>query len=370
MKKHFFCKSLLFILAISICQVVQSQQNQNESIRLSIELLESVYDTANVKQREVKIYKEKDQKFRFARIFLDNRNVIKGRIISYNKHGLFVYDQSSELLNTDSRLGFYPFKKIRKVKLGKSYGNFLRTSTLVVAGLTTVIIYPQDSRIAIPWGIILGVTYATFGQIIVAPIYGLVKLENRQNWNLKRSKYSIRDFYAFIQTYPKNIKYIEEFKDYSGNTQIETPVIRGEVNVPQNNTENDVPKTNLSTELSFGTEQNIKVSWIYDAFKSNIVNENELLKTFKNIRGMQLESSLVKNLNRSQLQFLAMMICSGGGFNMKDAIQLTENQRKILGFYEAGFLEEVKLDGSLSTMNLSDIDLENLKVIFDALKNQ
>jgi hypothetical protein len=236
----------------------------------------------------------------------------------------------------------------------------------VVAGLTTVIIFPQDSRIAIPWGIILGVTYATFGQIVVAPVYGLIKLNNHQNWNLKKNKHAIRDFYAFIRSNPYTIKDIEEFQDYRINSQMTNPVPTNspEVNVPQNNTESDVPKSNLSAPLTFGTDQNIQVNWIYDAFKPSHVNETELLKTFKNIRGMQLESSIIKNLNRSQLQFLAMMICSGGGYNMKDVIVLTEDQRKTLGFYENGILEDAKLGGSISTMNLSDIDLDNLKVIF------
>ena len=285
---------------------------------------------------------------------------------------MFVYDQVSELFNTDSRLGFYPYTKIKKVKLGKSYGSFLRTSTLVVAGLTTVIIFPQDAGIAIPWGIILGVTYATFGQTVVAPLYSLIKLNNHQNWNLKKTKHAIRDFYSFIRNNPSTIKNIDEFQNYRINSQITTPVPANspEVNVHKNNTESDTPKSNLSAQLTFGTDQNIQLNWIYDAFKPNNVNETELLKPFKNIRGMQLESTTIKNLNRSQLQFLAMMICSGGGYNMKDVVVLTEDQRKTLGFYENGMLEDAKLGGSISTINLSDIDLENLKVLFSALKTQ
>jgi len=82
---------------------------------------------------------------------------------------------------------------------------------------------------------------------------------------------------------------------------------------------------------------------------------------------MQLSRGQLSKYNTTQLQFLAMMICSGGGYNMKNVLTLTDKQRKFLGNYESGYLEDVNIDGTISTMNLSDIDLENLKVIFAEL---
>ena len=85
---------------------------------------------------------------------------------------------------------------------------------------------------------------------------------------------------------------------------------------------------------------------------------------------MQLSRGQLTKYNTSQLQFLAMMICSGGGYNMKSAANLTEKQKSFIKTYESGYLEEVNINGTISTMNLSDYDLDNIKVIFEELKSR
>ena len=374
--KNLSLKSMIVLLAFIICHSTFAQKDTT----LTVAILEKVFDTAKVKQKIIQINYKELPNMRFARIFLNNRStVIRGKIISYNKHGLFVFRSCSNS-NPNSQIGFYPFKELRKVKLGKSYGNFLRVTTTFVAGATSLIILPQDAKIAIPWGIISGVTYATFGQILVMPVYAAIKKADRLNWDLKQNKNSIQAFYTFLKNNPDELRNVGEFK--------ENRILldkKNETSNQDNETTNDsiqintkAEQTNITPDMNenrkflegqvFGDDNQIHTNWIFLKFKSENVDEAILIKEFKNIKGITLNGGMLKKYNTSQLQFLSMMICSGSGYNMKEVKPLTQNQRTLLSKYETGNAKNVKKIGTISTMNLSDIDLDNIKLIFEELK--
>lgn len=367
---------MIVLLAFIICHSTFAQKETT----LTEAILEDVYDTAQVKQKIIQINYKELPNMRFARIFLNNRStVIRGKIISYNKHGLFVFRSSSNA-NPNSQIGFYPFKELKMIKLGKSYGNFLSVTTTFVAGATSLIILPQDAKIAIPWGIISGVTYATFGQILVLPVYAAIKKANRLNWDLKQNKNSIQAFYTFLKNNPDELRNVGEFKDNrilldkkneTSNQDTEATNDSAQIITKAEET-NNTPDTNENRKFLegqvFGDDDQIHTNWIFLKFKSENVDETNLIKEFKNIKGITLNGGMLKKYNTSQLQFLSMMICSGGGYNMKEVKSLTQNQRTLLSKYETGNAKNVKKVDTISTMNLSDIDLDNIKLIFEELK--
>ena len=378
----FKLKSVFIILSISFFQIVNAQKQSVEYAELDSNLLQSVFDTTEILRKVITLEKSDLKKKRHVRLVLNKKNMqIEGKLLAYSKYGLFIYESNGTLFNLEqSKIGFYPFKKIRKVKLGRSYFHFVKVTSAIVAGVTTLIILPQDADIALPWGIIAGLTYASYGQILVGPIYGISKAINHLNWKLSTKDKSIKLFYQYLKDRPFEIKNVMEF---NGKASIITEnslkkdstilVINPQTkadsaansNLPQN-----IEKKSFLEGLVFGDDNNLKAKWIYQDFNASNVKEAELQSVFKNIRGMQISRGQLTKYNTSQLQFLAMMICSGGGYNMKSAANLTEKQKSFIKTYESGYLEEVNINGTISTMNLSDYDLDNIKVIFEELKSR
>lgn len=378
----FKLKSALILITISFLQIAHAQKKSVDYVDLDSILLQSVFDTTDILRKVATIDKSDLKKKRHVRVVLNKKNMqIEGKLLAYSKYGLFIYEKNGTLFNlAQSKIGFYPFKKIRKVKLGRSYFHFVRVTSAIVAGVTTLIILPQDADIALPWGIIAGLAYATYGQIFVGPIYGISKAINHLNWKLSTKDKSINLFYQYLKDRPFEIKNVMEFNGKASIINENSLKMDSTWLIVNNQTKSDtvsnssqslnIEKKSFLKGLVFGDDNNLRAKWIFQDFNPSKVKEIELLSVFKNIRGMQISREQLTKYNTSQLQFLVMMICSGGGYNMKSAANLTEKQKSFIKTYESGYLEDVQIEGTISTMNLSDIDLENLKVIYGELSER
>lgn len=378
----FKLKSALILITISFLQIAHAQKKSVDYVDLDSNLLQSVFDTTDILRKVATLDKSDLKKKRHVRIVLNKKNMqIEGKLLAYSKYGLFICEKNGTLFNlAQSKIGFYPFKKIRKVKLGRSYFHFVRVTSAIVAGVTTLIILPQDADIALPLGIIAGLAYATYGQIFVGPIYGISKAINHLNWKLSTKDKSIKLFYQFLKDRPFEIKNVMEFNGKASIMNENSLKMDSTLLVVNNQTKTDtvsnssqprnIEKKSFLKGLVFGDDNNLRTKWIFQDFNPSKVKEIELLSVFKNIRGMQISREQLTKYNTSQLQFLVMMICSGGGYNMKSAANLTEKQKSFIKTYESGYLEDVQIEGTISTMNLSDIDLENLKVIYGELSER
>ena len=377
-------KSLFLILFIGACPFVAAQKTKIKSEKIDEALLLSVFDSTAIKKSVIEIEPHLLNKTRHVRILTDKSyELTRGKLISYNKYGLFVYEKSLK------RLGFYPYKNIKKVKIGRSYGNFNIILSSVGGVLTGFAMAADIDPLFFPVGVIIGSGVTAFyTQIFVGPLYGIYKVVYKLNWNLKEKETSIVQFYNYLKDNPAEIQFVNEFIVDQNSGSIHQPENQSAVTTNHENINSDstslvsnpVETTNQEGKIfekrkflegqSFGDGNNMNAKWIFVDFNSSKLNESELQSVFKNIRGMQINRGQLSKYNTSQLQFLAMMICSGGGFDMKSVVSLTENQRKFIGMYESGYLEVVKIDGTLSTMNLSDIDLDNLKVIYGELRER
>lgn len=389
MMKLFNRKFFLFIFILGISRFAFAQSAAAKLQKLDNTVLQSVYDTTNIKKSNVTINPLDLRNTRHVRILTNKSNIIiRGKLVSYNEYGLFVYESKFKLL------GFYPFKNLKKVKIGRSYGNLniiLSSAGAIVGGIALAYDYP----LLFPVGMIVGAgATAFYTQIFVSPLHGIYKIAYQLNWNLKDKKTSILKFYQFLKDHPEETFFIAEFEANTENKS-SIDVVKSENRMSKNiietksdsssnsdQTEVDLKKEPLNDNVkvvqklkflegqSFGDDKNIKAKWIFTDFNSSKLNESDIQAVFKNIRGLQISREQLSKYNTSQIQFLAMMICSGGGYNMKNALILTEKQRKFLGMYESGYPEDINIEGTISTMNLSDIDLENLKVIFAELSDR
>ena len=387
MMKLFNRKFLLFIFILGISHFAFAQRAAAKLQKLDNTVLQSVYDTTNIKKSNVTINPRDFRNTRHVRILTKKSNtIIRGKLVSYNEYGLFVYESKFKLL------GFYPFKNLKKVKIGRSYGHLniiLASAGAIVGGIALSYDYHP---VLFPVGMIVGAgATAFYTQIFGGPLHGIYKIVYQLNWNLNEKKTSKLKFYQFLKDHPEETFFIAEFEANTENTS-SIDVVKSENRTEKNKIEPksdsssnsaqtvvDLKKESLNENVkvvqklkflegqSFGDDKNIKAKWIFTDFNSSNLNESDIQAVFKNIRGLQLSRKQLSKYNTSQIQFLAMMICSGGGYNMKNTLTLTEKQRKFLGTYESGYPEDINIEGTISTMNLSDIDLENLKVIFAEL---
>jgi len=171
------------MLILGMSHFAIAQRDNLEPQDLDSILLQSVFDTTNIKKRVVEIDRNDLRNKRHVRLITVNSyNAIRGKLVSYNKYGLFVYESNLK------RLGFYPFKNLRKIKMGRSYGHF-NVILSSVGGIIGGIVLASDKPILFPVGVIIGAgATAYYSQIIVGPLYAIYKWRNKLNWNLRNKK--------------------------------------------------------------------------------------------------------------------------------------------------------------------------------------
>jgi hypothetical protein len=105
-------------------------------------------------------------------------------------------------------------------------------------------------------------------------------------------------------------------------------------------------------------------------FNSKSVNESTLMKSFKNIKGLQIAPEQMLNLNNSSLQFLAIIIGESAGYDIKALLELTDKQRKEIAFYEPSIIDTVSNQSTIDKSYLSELDLRNLQIIYNELNGR
>ena len=103
----FNLKQVFILISFSIIQIAHGQ-SQPEYQHLDSNLLQSVFDTSEILRKVVFIEKKEIKKKRIVRIMLNNGyDFIEGRLLGFNKFGLFFYESSSSIMSTnESKIGF------------------------------------------------------------------------------------------------------------------------------------------------------------------------------------------------------------------------------------------------------------------------
>lgn len=380
-------KSIFTLIFISFCNVGVAQ-NKKATLILNDELILKAYDTSKINTIKGSFSKDKFQNKRYLRIETKKGKVFRGFLMAYHKHGLFLLDKRN--------IGFsyVDYKYIKGIYFGRSYGNWVGMSTAGVAGLTTIVGLASGDGYAIVYGWIAGFVTATYGQIGTALAYGLYKGINNCHWRIKYNRKEGQEVSDFIDSN------IEKFADIQNTTAltIQKSVLKidsisnsentiyntnKDTNLIASGTQNDLNQNNETKKtktlpskvsflegLEFEKNDGVGIEWVLKNFDPKSVNEGTLMKDFKNLKGIQIAQNQLLKLNTSSLQFLALIICESGGYDIKALLKLTDKQIKEIVFYEPSIVDPVTPQSVIDKSYISEIDLQNLQVIYSELKSR
>ncbi len=373
-----FLKPRISVILIMFTMIasVKSQASEDNFLQL----LNEAYNPLKSNTINGTLQKSDIKHNRHTRILHTNGKMIRGKLVAMCSEGVFISDVKYH------KVHYIRYNNIEKIKLGRSYGFFVNGIS-IAGGFIGGLIISDYSVILFPVGAILGYgVTATYGQVFYALPYAVYKEYYKLNYEIEGSsaiynevfkeaefnnpKFGNPDFYNIQKTETETPK--TKNTEISDNSNTSTKESENNIAVQENpSSVVTTPKTNnFMTGLKFGDNKSVEAKWMVHEFNNAKIKETELQTAFKNIRGMQLTREQLSKYSTSQIQFLALMICSGGGYNMKELVTLSDEQRKVLGFYESGYLEDLKVDGMVQTVNLADIDIENLRVIFDELSSR
>ena len=218
----------------------------------------------------------------------------------------------------------------------------------------------------------------------IALSYGIYKSLNHCHWriNYKRKEGTLVTEYILENKHKfGHIQHVDSIThglpDLKKDNQIEI----------QDSSKNEIVKLEEQTELpikveqpkvnarfleglSFEVENAISIQWMLKNFNSKSVNESTLMKSFKNIKGLQITPEQLLNLNHSSLQFLAIIIGESAGYDIKALLELTDKQRKEIAFYEPSIIDTVSIQSTIDKSYLSELDLQNLQIIYNELNGR
>ena len=367
-------KCLITLLFLFVAKFSFGQTRN--TLTLNSDLIKQAYDSTKITYVKGSMPKNSIKRSRYLRIQTHKGKMLRGYIMAFNKDGLFIINKDNTYFS------YCDYKNIRGIYFGRSYGNWLGLSTAGVAGITTIA--SLGSGYAIPIGITAGFMTATFGQLGIALAYGVYKGINHCHWRINYK----RKAGTWVT------EYILENKHKFGHIQNVDSITHGLPNLKKNNqieiqdsSKNEIVKLEEQTEfpikveqpkvnarflegLSFEVKNAISIQWMLKNFNSKSVNESTLMKSFKNIKGLQIAPEQMLNLNNSSLQFLAIIIGESAGYDIKALLELTDKQRKEIAFYEPSMIDTVSNQSTLNKSYLSELDLQNLQIIYNELNGR
>ena len=368
-------KCLLTLLFLFVAKLSLGQ-TRNTTLTLNIDLIKQAYDSTKITYIKGSLPKNSIERSRYLRIQTHKGKIIRGYITAFNKDGLFIINKDNTYFS------YCDYKNIKAIYFGRSYGNWVATATAGVAGIATLA--SLGSRYAILYGFLGALTTASYGQVGIALSYGIYKSLNHCHWriNYKRkagtlvTEYILENKHKFGHI--QNVDSITHgLPDLKKDNQIEI----------QDSSKNEIVKLEEQTELpikveqpkvnarfleglSFEVENAISIQWMLKNFNSKSVNESTLMKSFKNIKGLQITPEQLLNLNHSSLQFLAIIIGESAGYDIKALLELTDKQRKEIAFYEPSIFDTVSIQSTIDKSYLSELDLQNLQIIYNELNGR
>ena len=367
-------KSFLTVLFFTIFQYAFPQQI-GKKLTLNDELFTQAYDSSKITKIPGFFSTSDLGKKRYLRIEIKNHQMLRGYLMAYSKYGLFIANAEN------TQISYCDYQQINRIFFGRSYGNWVVISSLGAGALTTVITI-QEGITAFIYGIGAAIGTATYGQLGTALVYGVYKGVNRCHWNIwyKRSEgLEVSEFideniskFGYIQNVTSLLntpKSIVSKKDTTADVNNEITNPNPIVSPPIVKVEPPKRVTYLEG-LSFEGTNGINIEWMIQNFQSKSVNETDLMKSFRNIKGLQISPEQLTKLNNSSLQFLAIIISESAGYDIKALLELTDKQKKEIVFYEPGIIDTVTNKSTIKKTYLSDLDLQNLQVIFNELKNR
>jgi hypothetical protein len=335
------------------------------------DLIRRAYDSTKITYIKGSLPPEVIKKKPFLRIEISKGKIIRGYLLAHCKDGLFMIDKNN------TQFSYCDYKNIKAIYFGRSYGHWVAMTTAGVAGIATILTLGSDYALLI--GFAAGFVTATYGQLGIALGYGLYKGLNHCHWNINYKRSEGIEVSEYINENISKFGNIENVTSiHNGSNSIkDTSAVEENVSInptptiSQPTIQVEPPKRVAYLEgLSFEGANGINIQWMLKNFDSKSVNESVLMKSFKNIKGLQIMPEQLIKLNNSSLQFLAIIIGESAGYDIKSIVELTDKQKKEIIFYEPSIIDAVHIQSTIDKSYLSEIDLQNLQVLFNELKNR
>lgn len=122
---------------------------------------------------------------------------------------------------------------------------------------------------------------------------------------------------------------------------------------------------------NFEVEKGYSSHWMCADFVASEVRTSYLSNQFSSIRQRAITSSDLNKLkSRSEIQFLAIWITTAAGYNFRELVAFNGEQLKFIQPKEPYLAEDVNGKTILDPQVFLEVDLENLKVLFEALNQR
>lgn len=130
-----------------------------------------------------------------------------------------------------------------------------------------------------------------------------------------------------------------------------------------------LPETKQTDWREFNLDKGLASSWMYAGYQTNAVRVAYLAKQFGWIRQRPVTAGDLAKLNtRSEIQFLAMWITTAAGYNFREVVSFNQEQLNFFQPKEPYLAEAVGPGSVIDPQVILDLDLENLKLLFEALQ--
>jgi hypothetical protein len=127
-----------------------------------------------------------------------------------------------------------------------------------------------------------------------------------------------------------------------------------------------VPKNVIG---EFQGAKGINANWMFDGFNSGEVRTSYLINQYTWIRQREIsEADLKKVKNKSEIQFLAMWVATSAGYHFREVVEFDKDQLAFLLPKEPYLAEAVTKDFYLDPQIIVDLDLVNLRWLYESLK--
>ena len=112
-------------------------------------------------------------------------------------------------------------------------------------------------------------------------------------------------------------------------------------------------------------------NWMYNGFVAGDVRTSVLANQFSWIRQRAVTATDLKKLkSSSEIQFLAMWITTAAGYSFREVVPFNQEQLAFIQPMEPYLAENISAGSMIDPMVLLDLDIENLKVLFETLNKQ
>ena len=320
------------------------------------------------------------------------------KLICVSETGIFIYSKNS--------LTYIPYKYIKFIQRGISFGKQLSLATVAGAGFGFISGIATGSN-GVVFGPFWGAGFAGFFYITIGGPINLISTIS-DDYRAK-IKYSVSNGLEYRKKvleqdqYYGNQMQIKDYPSISPKTQSKPIVPQDKIDstlmvqensrkldstkIPDNtvSTTVEIPKSTKDSviiepaksataqlKVEFPNLNNVKgklnTQWLYITFNNIDVNEKKLLAKYKNIQGIQMIAENLQNLNTSELQFLAITIVTLNGYNFRNITPFSESQSQYLLYNEPYLAFEIRPDSEIDPSNFQELDLNNIKLIYSILK--